>query len=118
MGRLQMSAFSIRLEKTSRPVVATDGRMSSPDPMVRRWAGPVIRQLCGEIGICHKLTPSPAFAPKKTWSLIHSPGAGTRLGMVRLIFCAAKAANAWVLTGGPPASGHTHQSEVGYQTGR
>src|SRR6186997_3562105 len=113
MGRLQMSAFSVRLEKTIRPVLARDGRTSSADPEVTRYAGPVIRQFLGEMDTCHKFTLSPAFALKKTLSSIHSAGAGTRLGRVKPIFCDANAANAPVLTGFPPARGHTHQSEVG-----
>ena len=81
-------------------------------------SGPVIRQFLGEMETCHKLTLSPALALKKTWSPLHSAGAGTRLGRFRLMFCAAKTSNAPVLTAFPPATGHTHQSEVGNHTAR
>jgi hypothetical protein len=66
---------------------------------------------------CHKFVLSPVLALKKTRSATHSAGAGTRLGRAKLIFCAAKAANARVLTAFPPANGHTHQSEVGANAG-
>ena len=75
MGRLQMSEFSVRLEKT-RPVFASDGRTSSPEPEINRVAGPVIFQFFGEIETCHRFALSPAFALNRIRSSIHSAGAG------------------------------------------
>src|SRR5262245_57626242 len=105
-----MSALSLRLEKTSTPAFDREGRTSSPDPEVSRSAGPLIRQLLGEMETCHKLTLSPAFAVNKTRSSTHWAGAGRVLRRAREIFCAAKDSNAPVLMAFPPATGHTHQS--------
>src|SRR5262245_40425977 len=55
-GRYQRSLFSVRLENTSVPSFANEGRVSSPEPEVNRWAGPVTCQVREEIGTRHRLT--------------------------------------------------------------
>jgi hypothetical protein len=79
MGKLQMSALRVRLEKTiNEAALDVEGYRYIPGPETTRCGSPVTFQSLGEIDAFHSSVLSPTFAENSTAlsSLVQTSGWG------------------------------------------